>query len=118
MRALDAPGGKGLEKAQWLTNARRVKPTFCPECGKRLSGVAQITTAQHTKLPQPGDLTVCIACKVILCFTPHMGLRVAILSDFDSVEQIDALREAQQNIARAQQLARSDGQRLRRPADE
>jgi hypothetical protein len=50
----------------------------CPSCHKTLDAVGEVGTgSKSTQQPQPGDLTVCTGCLRVLCFTEHLGLRLA-----------------------------------------
>jgi hypothetical protein len=50
--------------------------TVCPHCGHPLSGLSQAGGIVASGHPEPGDLSVCIACRSLLEITAIGGYRV------------------------------------------
>jgi hypothetical protein len=63
-------------------------PNCCPACGYTLDAHGDLT--DDSPCPQSGDLTVCMRCVEVLCFTEHMGVRRAMQSEYaDNAEVIE-----------------------------
>lgn len=72
----------------------RLPMQLCPWCGHTLNGASSFF---HDEAPEPGNLTVCIACAGRLDFTEGMGLRKLEGAELEEVRRDEP--EALRNLA-------------------
>lgn len=66
------------------------KQTHCPHCGAPINCAGFHPLEPHPRPPQPGDLTICLACAGVCIFTDDLDIRAATKSDDVPVEALDA----------------------------
>lgn len=62
-----------------MSASQKVPPVPCPACGAELDGAW--ATDGSGERPSPGDVTICIYCAEMLCYTAALGLRPAAPDD-------------------------------------
>lgn len=75
----------------------------CPACGERHDAASVICSPRP--MPQPGDITICIACGQAMMFTTGYGVEAVDPDTIPDIHPDDlrAIKSAQQAVQRAKE---------------
>jgi hypothetical protein len=90
-----------------ITHEHALPESHCPWCGYTIDAVTCLDERgnEHDKMPQPGDLTVCVKCAHICAFADDLTLRTPTDTELEGMPT--ALMRLLSKVQAAVRLARA-----------